>query len=359
MLEFWQQEIVKTYIVPLIFISGSLILGFLFQKIIVQKLQKISVHTRWKGDDIFIAALSKIVSIWFFLAGLYAAFLEIPVDDKLRMLLYQILLILFILSLGYFLSRISGDVYKVYSSQLPGIFSSNSIFPVLTKILIFALSALIILQTLGISVTPLLTALGVGGIAIALALQDTLSNLFSGLYILATKEFRPGDFIQIHPGMEGFIQDISWRNTTIRTISNNLIIIPNSKIASETVINFSKPSKELSVVVEMVTGYESDLEKLEKIILEEAAAIMKKTEGGVPEYQPALYYQSFTEVSIHFIVILRAKKFTDQYLLKHEFMKAAHARLQKEKTGLLLSQDLLALQQEKILLEIKNLRPSP
>jgi small-conductance mechanosensitive channel len=192
--------------------------------------------------------------------------------------------------------------------------------------LIFLMGALIILQTLNISITPILTALGVGGLAVALALQDTLSNLFSGLQIIASRQVRPGDYVKLESGEEGYVIDITWRNTAIRALPNNMVIVPNSKLASTLVTNYYQPEKEMAVLVEVGVGYQSELKKVEQTTIEVAREVMHEVKGGVREFEPFIRYHSFGDSSINFTVILRGCEFTDQFLIKHEFIKRLHER---------------------------------
>ncbi|CAD7782745.1 MAG: Small-conductance mechanosensitive channel [Candidatus Methanoperedenaceae archaeon GB50] len=166
--------------------------------------------------------------------------------------------------------------------------------------------------------------------AVALALQDTLANLFAGLHIVATKKVRPGDYIKIETGEEGYVTDITWRDTTIRQLPNNIVIIPNSKLASAIVTNYYFPERELAVLVQVGVSYDSDLEKVEKVTIEVAKEVMQEVSGGVPEFNPFIRYHTFDDFSINFTVILRAKEFVDQYLVKHEFVKRLKKRYDQE-----------------------------
>ncbi|MBI4211563.1 MAG: mechanosensitive ion channel family protein [Deltaproteobacteria bacterium] len=215
-------------------------------------------------------------------------------------------------------------------AEKTGIFPVTSIFANLIRFTIFTIGVLIILQTYGISITPILTALGVGGLAVALALQETLSNLFAGLHILVSKMVRPGDYIKINSGEEGYVQDITWRNTSIRMLSNNMIIVPNSKLASSIVTNFYAPETELAVLIDLGVSYASDLEKVERVTMEVGKEVMRDVQGGVPKFDPFIRYHTFADFSIKFTVILRGKEFVDQYLIKHEFVKRLHARYEQE-----------------------------
>lgn len=218
----------------------------------------------------------------------------------------------------------------VYFSEISSVIAKTSLVNIFIKVTIFVVAGLIILDYLGISITPIITGFGIGGLAVALALQDTLSNLFAGLQVLVARQIRPGDYIKLESSEEGYAIDITWKNTVIRTWSNNLIVIPNSKIANSIVVNYYKPEKELSVLVQVGVSYESDLEKVEKVVVDTAKEILEKVPGGVKNFEPFIRYHTFSDSSIDFTVFLRAKEYVDQYLLKHEFIKALHRRFQKE-----------------------------
>jgi small-conductance mechanosensitive channel len=199
-----------------------------------------------------------------------------------------------------------------------------------TRITIIAVGFLIALQSIGISITPLLTALGVGGLAVALALQPTLSNFFSGLHILATKKVRVGDFIRLDTGIEGYVMDISWRSTLVRQLANNMVIIPNAKLAEAIVINTHLPDKDVPVMVEVGVAYDSDLDLVEKVAIETAQEILKTVEGGVKSFDPAVRFHTFGESSINFTVILRVHEYSQQFLVKHAFVKLLHKRFREK-----------------------------
>jgi len=234
------------------------------------------------------------------------------------------------MSATFVVSKIAVGFVRLYSGKAAGVLPSSTIFVNLTRTVVMLLGALVVLQTFGISITPVLTALGVGGLAVALALQDTLSNFFSGLQILLARQIKPGDFIKLETGEEGYVVDITWRNTTIKTLPNNLVVIPNAKLASAIVSNYYMPDKEIAVLVPVGVSYSSDLKRVEKVTIEVARDVMKSVSGGVPDFEPFIRYHTFGDSSINFNVIMRAKEFTDQFLIKHEFIKRLHERYAAE-----------------------------
>lgn len=140
----------------------------------------------------------------------------------------------------------------------------------------------------------------------------------------------PGDYIKLDTGDEGYVVDIGWRSTSIRTLSNNMIIVPNHKLASAIITNFYQPGKELSILIPIGISYDSNLEKVEKITIDVAKDVMKEVNGGVCEFDPFVRYHTFSDFSINFSVVLRVQEFVNQYLIKHEFIKGIHKRYKEE-----------------------------
>lgn len=207
---------------------------------------------------------------------------------------------------------------------------SQGIVKSLTHAVVFALALLVILGTLGISITPLLASLGVASLAVGLALQEPLANFFAGLFILADKELNVGDFVKLESGEEGYIEKVNLRHTSIRTLPNILVIIPNDKLVQSRIQNTSLPDTAVSLLVQVGVHYDSDLEQVERVTVEVARHIQQTVEGAVPDHEPSIRYHTFDSSSINFSVILRVKEFVAGYPVKHEFIKALHARYRKE-----------------------------
>lgn len=211
-----------------------------------------------------------------------------------------------------------------------GNFASTSILVNTIELVVYLTGFLFMLQSFGISIAPLLTALGVGGLAVALALQDTLSNLFSGINILLSKQTKVGDYIKLSSGEEGIVSDMNWRSTTIQQTSNNMVVVPNQKIATSIITNYALPDAECSLVVPVSVSYDSDLAHVEKTTIEVARDVLQMTEGAVKDFEPFIRYAAFADSSIQFNVILRIKSVLDQHLIRHELIKQLHLRYRQE-----------------------------
>ena len=318
----------SSFIAPLAFVAGAAVLGFVAKRIVLKRIEKLARRTSWKGDDILVSALRRWIVWWFLFAGVYLASLSVPIETGLLKILHSLILVIALLSLTVFAANLSVNFVNLYSENLKDSIPRTTIFATLTRILVVMVGLLIIFNSLGISIAPILTGLGIGGLAVALAMQETLANLFSGLQIIASKQIRPGDYIRLESGEEGFIVDINWRNTTVRELGNNVNIIPNSRIAKSIIRSYSLPEKVMSVLVQVGVAYDSDLEKVEKATVEVAREVMREVTGGVSDFEPFTRYHTFGDSSINFTVILRVNEFVDQYIIKHEFIKRLHKRYQ-------------------------------
>ena len=311
----------------------SLAFGILVQKILSTRARKLAKKTAMPWDDIFIESLRGFVVLWFFLAGLAVIFKAVPLRPDILKILREFMGVAAIISAVLFIVRLSKKAIKIYvekSADVPASILTN-----FAVIAIYLVGFLVILDYVGFRITTLITALGIGGIGVALALQDTLSNLFSGLNILMSKKIRPGDFVRINVGQEaygqeGYVTDITWRNTTIRGLDNNLIIVPNSKLGQSVVMNTHLPEKESAFSFPVTVGFENDLRTVERLAIEAAREVLAGGERGVSGFEPTIRYVAFTDYGVQFNVVLRIREFTDQYPVRHDFFLRLHERFRQE-----------------------------
>ena len=317
-------------LVPLILAAGGFLVGIVVEKLVLARLKRIAARTKWEWDDIVINSLRWMPTLWFIIVGVRMAVHKAPVSPSFLTNFDKAMVVLIIVSVTVILGRIVSGMVQFFGKRAKGAFPATSIFAHFTTALIFIVGVLVILQWLKIPVAPILGALGIGGLAVALALQDTLSNLFAGLQIIGSRKVRPGDYIKLDSGEEGYVTDITWRNTTIRAIHNNMIIVPNAKLASAVTVNFNLPQREMALRVEVGVSYDSDLKEVEKITIEVAKQILNEVEGGALEFEPFIRYHTFADFSINFTVIIYVKEFFSQYVIKHEFIKRLHTRFNEK-----------------------------
>lgn len=320
----------QKYITPLILVGSFLFVGFIIEVVIIKYLKKIARRTKWEGDEIIINALQKWIFFIFVLIGFHLAINNLSIKSETIKLLNRFFVVIYIFIITIIVANIVTGFIRIYSRKTKDVLPSASIFANIAKLFILSIGLMIILNSLGISITPIITTLGISGLAVALAMQDTLSNLFSGLQIILSKQLKTGDYIKLDTGEEGWITDITWRNTTIREMSNNLIIIPNSKLANSIIVDYEAPTKDLSILVPVGVSYESDLEKVEKIAIEVGIETMREVPGGVPDFEPFIRYNKLGDFCIYFNVILKVKEFSAQFLVRHEFIKRLIKRFKDE-----------------------------
>ncbi|MER7925560.1 MULTISPECIES: mechanosensitive ion channel family protein [unclassified Streptomyces] len=310
-------------------LACGLLAAFLL-RILLRWLGKHADRTRWSGDDVLVDALRSVLPWSAVIGSAGVAGAVLPLTHTVQHQVNQTLKVLIILAVTVAAARVTAGLVRAVTNSRSGVAGSATIFVNITRILVLAIGFLVMLQTLGISIAPLLTALGVGGLAVALALQDTLANLFAGIHILASKTVQPGDYIRLSSGEEGYVEDINWRQTTVRALSNNLVVIPNGQLAKTNMTNFMRPEQQLTILVQVGVGYDSDLEHVEKVTMEVIAEVMTDITGAIPEHEPAIRFHTFGDSRIGFTVILGVGEFSDQFRIKHEFIKRLHKRYRDE-----------------------------
>lgn len=191
---------------------------------------------------------------------------------------------------------------------------------------IVVVGALVILEQVGVPVAPLLAGMGIGGIAVAFAAQNTLANLLAGLSIFIDGTVRVGDMVELDGGQRGFVEDVGWRTTKLRLFANNLLIIPNGKLAESIMTNYQLPNDEVAVRVHNGVAYDSDLQQVEQVTLEVANRLVRDTPGAATDFEPIMRYTAFADSNINYVVIMRAKDWPTSRLLQHRFIKAVKQR---------------------------------
>lgn len=253
-----------------------------------------------------------------------------PLPPKVVKTAYRMLALAGLLLAIFFLTKTVLLLLRNLETRYEAIGNIKEPIEIFAKIVFVAVGGMIILDNLGISLTPLLTTLGIGSLAVAIALQDTLGNFFAGLHIKADRPIQVGHFVRLESGEEGYVAHIGWRSTRIRMLPNNMVVVPNSKLVQSIITNYHLPEQELAVLVAVGVHYDSDLEKVERVTVEVAKEVLQTVPGGVPGFQPFIRYHTFGDSSINFTVILRANEFVGSFAVKHEFIKRLQARYQRE-----------------------------
>jgi small-conductance mechanosensitive channel len=310
---------------------GGVLLGWLIERLVVDRAHKVAATSRYKWDDLLVASLRGLPTVWLAATGVHFA---VSVGDPPAIVtntVRTVLMVVVIGSVAWGGMRLAGGGIEVLASRSPGTIGSPTLVTNLARGAIAVLGLFIILQNLGIEITPLITALGIGGLAVALALQDTLGNLFAGVQIILSRQVRPRDYVRLSSGEEGWVTDVKGRNTTIHTFPDgNLLMVPNSLLASQIVKNFSFPRDAMWVSIDVGVAYDSDLDHVERVTREVATQVLADVESDFASEEPIVVFQAFGSSSIDLQVRLNVREFRRQGPVRHEFVKRLHRRFGEE-----------------------------
>ncbi|MGJ5820277.1 mechanosensitive ion channel family protein [Paludibaculum fermentans] len=326
LIENWQLLVVPTAVFGVVMAAGIFV-----RRLIFNRLHAWAGRTNSHLDDTTLQSLHGPFLFWIAILGLHLATQSAEVPPKASALLAKIFLILWILSLTIVCSRLVVLVIKHKGSKLYGALPVTTLTQTLARLFVISCGALILLNTLGISITPILTALGVGGLAVALALQDTLSNLFAGFYLSIAGQVRAGDYIKLSSGEEGYVADMDWRSTTLRALANNYIVVPNAHLARAILTNYHLPETRMSLSIPVSVSYDSDPDVIEQLLVEEAKAAAGEIPGLLAEPSPFVrFIPGFGPSSLDFTLICQVAEFVDQYFVQHELRKRIFRRFRRD-----------------------------
>ena len=320
----------STTISILIFL-GSIAGLLAIRRILFGVLLRLTRKTETPIDDILVAGL-RIPSL--FLVIVLSAYIGIRLTELPASWLgyaTQGLHLSLILAITMGLANVSDRLLAYFLMQIELPISTTSLLLAVVKAVVYVLGILIMLNYLGISIAPIITALGVGGLAMALALQDTLSNLFAGMHIMAEQTIRVGDFIRLETGQEGYVEDISWRTTRIRMMPNNMVIVPNNKLSQSVITNYHLPQKTMVLNIPVSVSYSSDPDLVERVLRDVAAGAAKEVQGMLSD--PAPYVRllpGFRESSVDFTLSCHIREIGDQNPILHELNKRIYKRFRED-----------------------------
>lgn len=324
-------ELFQTIMIPLGIFAGATTVALIIRSILLRLLRRWSEKTETEVDDLFLSAI-RIPSInWAIAIGLYIAIGTSSLPPPYVAYSLKVIHVLIILSVTLVLANVSSQLiaYSIRKSAIS--IPMTGLSQAIIKGTVLVIGFLILLGTLGISITPLITALGVGGLAVALALQDSLSNLFAGIHILVEQPVRVGDFIRLESGQEGYVTDIGWRTTRIRLLPNNMVIIPNNKLSQSILTNYYLPDKQLALLIPVGVSYDADPDQVERVLVDEATKGAREIPGLLADPAPiARLIPGFGDFSLNYTLVCQVQEFTDQFHVQHELRKRILKRFRKE-----------------------------
>lgn len=325
------EELVARYLLPISVSAGTALALLLVRWISLRLLHRWALRTASPIDDIVVGALRRPSVFWCLAIGLHIGLSMSEIPDKYLIYLLRTIRVLVTFSVTMSASTIVGKIVgrSVQSTDLP--VPATGLAYAVIKGTVIAIGFVIILSQMGVAIAPLLTALGVGGLAVALALQDTLANLFAGIHILVDKPIRVGDVLRLESGQEGTVLDITWRTTRIRTFQNNLVVIPNSKLSQSVMTNFSLPEPQVSLQIPVSVDYASDPRRVEQVLRDLARTAATEVPGLLTEPAPlARFAPGFGPASLDFTLSVTVAAHADQIAVQSELRARIVERFRAE-----------------------------
>ena len=342
LLEPWLRQLALDPLLILVLSSLSILvsgvaLAFVFNKAIYPVILRFTNFTPTNLDVRLVQAFRRPLTLGILLGGLYfAVVLPLELDHTVRHAFDRGAAILG-LALGVFaLSSMVSHLFHWYHEEISPQTSStldDRILPMLRRIatvLVYALGALLVLDLLNINISPLIAGLGLGGLAVALALQPTLSNLFAGTYVMTEGVVTHGDYIELENGVAGYVIDVGWRSTRLRTWTNNLVVVPNSRFAETIITNYQGPIPAVNIYLTCGVSYDSDLHLVEQVCREEMERLLETDDRAVREYGSYFAYESFDDSNITFYLFIQARDRLASFEVQSELIRQVHDRFREE-----------------------------
>lgn len=317
---------------PAVLFAAVVASGWVLRHILYARLRRSTPSPGTRIDSMLVESLHGPLLLWILILAIHLAAEYSDLPRSVTRWSARLLLALWIISLTLVLSRLSRRMVRTHSTKLEGALPVGTLTEVLAGLIIWILGILTLLQMVfDVDIRAILAALGVGGLAVALALQDTLSNLFAGFYVSVARQVRIGDFVKIDAGQSGYVQDIGWRSTTLRELGGNLIFIPNNKLAQSIVTNYYLPQRPVGIGITVPVTYDSDPSQVERLLTEVGTAAIGEVPGLMKEPAPsAKLIPGFGKTSMDFTLDCHVAEFADQYLVQHELRKRIYRRFREE-----------------------------
>jgi len=323
-------EALGGWAIPLTILGAGVVLGWLAKAVLLGRLRRLSARTATRADDVFLDATRRFWLPAIVLLAVLPAARFAPLAPERQMVITRLALSLLLIGVTLAASRFVRLWFATAGPAGEGQPPRPSLVQKVAQGAVLVAGFLLVLDNAGFEIKTLLTALGITSLAVALALQPTLSNLFAGIHLSVAKPMRVGDFVELEDGTQGYVEDIGWRSTRIRQLANNLVLVPNARLSDMKLINYSMPDLPQAVVFKVGVAYGSDLRRVEQVTVEVARAVQREVPEADPEHEPFVRYHTFNTSSVDLNVILRARAFTDRWPLVHEFMMRLRERYAAE-----------------------------
>jgi small-conductance mechanosensitive channel len=323
--DLWRSAWTQGFLAFALWVAGLLLL----HHVLMRALRRIAARTAWTWDDVLIGALRWPSTIAILASGLVLMGRILPLDAEWDRAFDVLLAGAIVLALILFVDRSTSGLLDRLAVQHAVLQGARGLVQGAVRGVIIGIGLLIFVDSIGISIAPILASLGVGSLAVALALQETLANLFAGFHLIADKPIEAGHFVRLQGGEEGHVVRVGWRSTWITTLQNNMVVVPNSKLSGAVLTNFDLPSSESLFTVDVLVAHGSDLDEVERIATEAARETLSTTEGASAGHEPVVRFTGYGDSGIRLTVGLAAASLRDSHGVRHDFVKRVTGRFRR------------------------------
>lgn len=319
-------------VVTLLFIPAALIVAVAVGYALKRFFHRYRGKARSAFGEVCLAVLEAMPIPLLLLAAVYTIIEVVPLPQRYQHAGSEIVFSVVVVVIFYFLTKGAVAFMHRLAQREPSYERITQPATFIIRLIFVILAVIIILENLGIHLTAVWTTLGIGSVAVALGLQETLSNAFAGLYIMADQPVSTGDYVKLDSGQEGYVVRIGWRATSLRTLANNIIFVPNASMAKAVITNFSRPEDRMSLGIPVSVAYGTDPNRVERVLLEVAnEAARDGLEGLLAHPEPSVrFIPGFGASSLDFSLGVQVRSFVDQYLVQSELRKRIVERFAKE-----------------------------
>lgn len=320
----------------IVLFAAALVIFRIIVMALLAVFKKAMEKTKTKLDDKILADISRVLNFFIIILSAYLSvwlvYGQVSVFD---IPLATVFIVITILLAGYTVTKVVDTSLEWYEQEIAPTTDmkfDEEYMPLIrniVRITLLLLTVLVALSYLGIDITPALAGLGIAGLAVGLALQDTLANFFAGIYLLADRPVRIGDDIKV-VGEEGRVEEVGWRSTRLITWDNRLVVLPNKLLTEQVIVNYSRPTRPVKHVIEIGVAYGSDLEKVEQIILKAIKEVQKTDSRMNPKEEPSIRLAKFGDYAIIFNALFFVNNYSQRFGAASSIMKKIYKEFQKE-----------------------------
>ncbi len=314
----------------------ALLFAFIIRKYVSNVVLKLVARTKTTIDDYLLPQFTRPFFLGIILGACYLSVKSATRFSTMQSEVDQAGIVILIAWVAYTAIKLLSGLAAWYFSQLSPdrqkVRGYTNILKIILHCIIWLIAASMILHKLGIDITPLVATLGVGGLAVGLALQDTLANLFAGFYIVIEKSLEPGDYIEMDGvDVKGHIEEISWRTTKIKTLGNNRVIVPNSKLAQTITTNFTLIDKTMYLGIPVHVSYDNNLDVVERAMKKSLKDFVKENPHAVKSAEPGFSFSAFGESNIECYAGLTIDSFDNFYSVRTALIKHLKKEMERHK----------------------------